>query len=265
MLILAAVRGKLTARLHQAAGRRFEFEAASTWDRALQAILRRPVEIAVLDPALEGEPTHHEIERLGMLFPSLPTVLYTSLTPTVAPVLLRLGGSGVQQVVIAGHDDHPKRLSEVLVNESSRAVTAQLIGSLADMLAGCPSELRWAIETMVREPASVQSVQQLAERARMDRRTCLRWFARSLLPPPKVTLMVVRAVHAHRLLQDPGYTVDDVAAKLSYSQTKTLTLAMKEVFGMTPGELRVRLTPDEALALVRARYFPPAVPLEDVS
>ena len=68
-------------------------------------------------------------------------------------------------------------------------------------------------------------------------------------------LMVLRAVYAHRLLQDPGYTVEDVAARLGYAQTRTFTQNVKEALGMTPGELRVSLSPDEILAIVRERYF----------
>lgn len=255
MLVLAAVPSALGGRLRRAAGRRFEFRPARAWDEALAGILRHPVEIAVIDPALDAEPRAYEIERLKVLFPSLPVILYTHLTPTIAPVLLRLGKTGIRQILLAGHDDHPQRLAELLVSEETQAVSAQLMDAISDVLDACPGELRWAIETMVREPATVQSVKQLADRARMDRRTCLRWFARAALPPPSVMLMVFRAVYAHRLLQDPGYTVEDVAAKLGYAQTRSLTLNVKEVFGLTPGELRVSLSPDQALAVVRERYF----------
>jgi transcriptional regulator GlxA family with amidase domain len=70
--------------------------------------------------------------------------------------------------------------------------------------------------------------------------------------------MVLRVIYAHRLLQDPGYTVEDVATKLGYAQTRSLAQNVKEVLGMTPGELRVSLTPEDALHRVRERYFTPA-------
>lgn len=256
MRVLAATSPRLTLRLRQAAGRRFEFEAAGSWDAALNAILRQPVEIGVFDPALEARPRAHEIERFKVLFPSLPVLLYTHLSPAIAPVLLRLGKAGIHQVLLAGHDDHPKRLAEVLVAEATHTVAHQLSAAVSDLLAPCPGELRWAVETMIREPANVHTVQQLATRARMDRRTCLRWFARAALPPPSVVLMVFRVVYAHRLLQDPGYTVEDVAAKLGYSQARSFAQNAKEVFGMTPSELRVSMTPAEALQFARQRYFP---------
>ena len=86
MLVLAAVPDIMAKRLAQAVGRRFTFERASAWDAAVQVILRQPIEMAVLDPALEGpEPRTQEIERFRVLFPSLPIVLYTHLAPSVAP------------------------------------------------------------------------------------------------------------------------------------------------------------------------------------
>lgn len=255
MLVLAAVRSLLASRLHRAARHRFEFHQVHSWEAAVDAILRQPLEIAVADPGLSGEVRAQEIERIRVLFPSLPIILYTTLSPDLAPTLLRLGQAGIGQVVIAQHDDHPSRLRELLIAETVHAASHQLITAMDDLLAECPAELRWAIETMIREPTAVHSVQELASRARMDRRTCLRWFARAHLPPPSVVLTVLRAVYAHRLLQDPGYTVEDVAAKLGYQQTRTFAQNVKEVLGMSPGELRVTLSPEEVIEIVRKRYF----------
>ncbi len=255
MQVLAAVQGPLVGQLERAARHRFVFYLARAWDEAVDAILRLPIEMAVVDPALAGEVRAQEIERIRVLFPSLPLILYTRLSPNLPATLLRLGRAGIRQVVIAEYDDYPDRLREILLAETASVVSHQLIGSIGDLLAECPGELRWAIETVLREPTAVQSVQELARRARMDRRTCLRWFARAQLPPPRVMLMVLRVVYAHRLLQDPGYTVEDVAAKLGYAQTRTFAQNVKEVLGRSPGELRVSLTPEEALTIVRERYF----------
>lgn len=68
-------------------------------------------------------------------------------------------------------------------------------------------------------------------------------------------LTLLRVVYAHRLLQDPGYTVEDVAARLGYARARSFTQNVKEVFGMTPAELRMSLASEEALALVRERFF----------
>lgn len=255
MLVLAAVKAPQLARLRHAAGHRFHFLPVATWDEAVQTVLRQPTELGVVDPRLEGPPRAQGIQRLRALFPSLPLIVYTSLSADLAEVLLQLGQHGVRQVVILRHDDHPQHLADLLVTEAAHAVSRRLIEAIGDLLQAVPGELRWAIETVIREPAEVQTVKALARKARMDRRTCLRWFAKAQLPPPSVTLMALRVVYAHRLLQDPGYTVEDVATKLGYAQARSFAQNVKEVLGLTPGELRVSLTPDEALAIVRERYF----------
>src|SRR5260370_6941634 len=96
MLVLAAVSDLLYQRLRGAVAPRFMLARAPTWDVALETIRGRPVEIAVVDPALSGVPSRQEIERLHLLFPSLRLILYTSptpqsMTPHPPPVLLALG------------------------------------------------------------------------------------------------------------------------------------------------------------------------------
>jgi AraC-like DNA-binding protein len=255
MLVLAAVPDFFAHRLERAVGQRFSFLKVSSWSEGIESIRQLPVEVAVVDPALEGIPRAHEIERIRVLFPSLPLVLYASLSAEMVPVLLQLGRAGIRDVVVAGHDDHPDRLRDLLVEEAAGSVSRQLTEEIGDLLAGCPGELRWAIETAIREPATLHTVADLARRARMDRRTCARWFTKAQLPPPSIMLTVFRVMFAHRLLLDPGFTVEDVAARLGYAKTRSFAQHVKEVFGMTPGELRVSLTPGDALSIVRERYF----------
>ena len=266
MLVLAAVSDFLEVRLRRAAGIRFQFMAARSWEEVVEIILSQPVEMAVVNPALSGEARTQEIERIRVLFPSLPLILYGELSPTMARILLKLGNAGIKEAVIAGYDDHPAALGKLLAAEATRAVSGELVSTILKSLEWCPGELRWAIETIIREPGSVQSVQDLADRARMDRRTCGRWFVRAGLPPPSVMLMVLRVLYAHRLLQDPGYTVEDVASKLGYTRTRTLAQNVREVFGLTPRELRIVLSKDEAVDIVRHRYLDKAdQELADVS
>ena len=109
------------------------------------------------------------------------------------------------------------------------------------------------------------TVTALAERAQLTRRTCERWFTKVGLPSPRMVMVLTRLLYAHRLLLDPGYTVEDVALKLGYSKTKTLQMHLRSVFGLTAGELRVSLSTEEALMIVTERYLIPAEPGRIVS
>ena len=108
---------------------------------------------------------------------------------------------------------------------------------------------------MLHAPGDGPTVTALADRAQLTRRTCERWFTKVGLPSPRVVMVLIRLLYAHRLLLDPGYTVEDVALKLGYSKTKTLQMHLRAVFGLTAGELRVSLGTDEALEIVTRRYF----------
>ena len=256
MLVLAAVPDLQLHRLCRAAGLRFALAHARTWDDALTTIRTRPVELAVVDPLLGGTASATEISRLRRLFPSLPLALYTTLSPAVAAVLLALGQSDIQHVVFARYDDHPARLREVLAAEEARSTSHRLREQLGWMLAPLPSELRWALEEVLRSPAELQTVQQVAARARVDRRTFERWFLRLGLRSPRHFLAAARVLHAHRLLQDPGFTVDDVAQRLGYAQTKTLQQHARHYLGLTLGEMRDALDAQEALQRVAHGFAP---------
>src|SRR5438876_567878 len=161
MLVLGAVSDSQLYHLRRARPARFALAPARTWGEALATIRTRPVELAVVDPLLAGRASECEIERLRVMFPSLPFILYTTLTPETAAVLLALGQRGIRHVVAAA-----------------------------------------------------------------------------------------RVLYAHRLLRDPGFTIEDVAERLGYAQTKTLQLHARTYLGLTVGEMRLTLAPEEALQRV---------------
>jgi AraC-like DNA-binding protein len=257
MLILAAVPDVQLHKLRRAAAARFALARAATWGEALAAIRARPVELAVVDPLLGGAASAQEIERLRVLFPSLPLILYTSLSPETAAVLLTLGRQGIRHVVFARYDDHPGRLREVLGREEGHAASRLFLDQLAGALAPLPRELRWVLEEALQTPDRAQTVGQIAARARVDRRTCERWFTRIGLPSPRHFLAAARVLYAHRLLQDPGFTVEDIAQRLGYAQVKTLQQHARSYLGLTAGEMRLSLSPAEALTRVVERFLAP--------
>jgi len=259
MLVLAAVSDLQFQRLRGAVAPRFAIAHARSWDDALQTIRERPVEIALVDPALGGIASGQEIERLHVLFPSLRLILYTMMTPQLAPVLLTLGPCGIRQVVLRGVDDHPERLRKLVEEESMNAASHRLVEQLTPALAPLPSELRWVLEDAIRSAGAVQTIQQVAVRARVDRGTCARWFARAGLPSPRHILAAARVLYAHRLLKDPGFTIEDVAKRLGYAQAKTLQQHARTYLGLTAGEMRLSLAAEEATARIVQRFLTPTV------
>ena len=255
-LLLAAVPPERVFRLRTLDADRFQWVSASNWPEAVEAIRAKPVDMAVVDPHLGGgEPRPHGIERLRLFFPSLPLLVYTDLTPANAGVLLQLGRAGIRRVVVYRFEDAPGALRSALLSELEQSASQQVMQALGAILSELPEELRAALETMLHAPGDGPTVTALADRAQLTRRTCERWFTKVGLPSPRVVMVLTRLLYAHRLLLDPGYTVEDVALKLGYSKTKTLQMHLRAVFGLTAGELRVSLSTEEALEAVTSRYF----------
>ena len=257
-LVLAAVPAERLFRLRSLDPDRFLWEAATTWPEAVDAIRARPVQMAVVDPLLGGSvPRTHGIGRIRQFFPSLPLLVYTDLAPATAGVLLELGRAGIRRVIVHRFEDAPGSLRAALLAELEQSASQQVIHGLGAILRELPPELRLALEGMLHAPGEGPTVGALAERARLTRRTCERWFTKVGLPSPRVVMVLARLLYAHRLLLDPGYTVEDVALRLGYSKTKTLQMHLRAVFGLTAGELRVSLSTEDALATVTTRYFSP--------
>jgi AraC-like DNA-binding protein len=257
-LLLAAVPAERTFRLRTLDPDRFQWASASSWPEAVEAIRGKPVDMAVVDPLLGGgEPRPHGIERLRQFFPSLPLLVYTDLTPANAGVLLQLGRAGIRKVIVHRFEDAPGALRTAILNELEESASQQVMQALESTFRELPPELQDALEAMLHAPGDGPTVTSLAERARLTRRTCERWFTKVGLPSPRTVMVLIRLLYAHRLLLDPGYTVEDVALKLGYSKTKTLQMHLRAVFGLTAGELRVSLSTEDALAAVTHRYFTP--------
>jgi transcriptional regulator GlxA family with amidase domain len=140
------------------------------------------------------------------------------------------------------------------------ATSHRLLDQLTSALAPLPPQLRWVLEGALQTPGEVQTIQQVAARARVDRGTCARWFTRAGLPSPRHILAAARVLYAHRLLQDPGFTIENVAKRLGYAQAKTLQQHARTYLGLTAGEMSLSLSSDAATARIVEGFLTPARP-----
>jgi len=253
--LLAAVPAERVDRLRAGAPENYRWVTAGSWLNALHVIRTCPIELAVVDPLLGGAPRTLEIERLRQHFPSLPLVVYTVLAPETAGVLLDLGRAGIRRVILHRFEDAPGALRETITRELEESASQRMIGEFAAALPELPESLRRALGAMLHATGDNPTVAALAEQAQLTRRTCERLFARRGLPSPKTVVLLARVLYAHRLLLDPGYTVEDVAAKLGYARVRTLQMHFRDVFGLTASEVRISLSSGDALRLVVQRFL----------
>jgi AraC-like DNA-binding protein len=240
-------------RLHHADPTCFRWVSAESWAQAVEVIRANPVEMAVVDPLLGDKPRPHGIVRLQALFPSLPLMIYTELSPATAAALLRLGRAGIERAVFQRFEDSPRALRAAIAAELEHSATRAVVQAVQGAFGTLPPGIADALSTMLHDPAAASTVAGLAERADHSRRTCERLFTKFGLPPPKAVMILTRLLYAHRLLLDPGHTVEDVALKLGYGKVKTLQRHLRAVFGMSAGDLRVSMSLEEAPAIAAGR------------
>lgn len=207
---------------------------------ALRVVRERPVD-AVLVSVHRCAP--EQVEALGHLvrdFPGIPTVaLLSHHDPGATEMLLRLGATGVRQVVDVTSPIGWTRLRQLVGQPATRAV-ARIQGPILDTIRDAPPDARLFIEALVRLAPETPTVRRLAERLFVRPSTLMSRFVRSGLPSPKNYLAAVRLLHASLLFEVAGLSVADVAYRLEYSSPQSFGRHLRAMLGITASEFRSR-------------------------
>jgi AraC-like DNA-binding protein len=207
---------------------------------AVRAVRERPVD-AVLVSVHRCAP--EQMDVLGHLvreFPAIPTVaLVSQHDPGTIEMLLRLGASGVRQVVDVTSPAGWSRLRQVVGQPATRAV-ARIQGPVLGTIAEAPPDARMFVEAMIRLAPDVPTVTALAAQLSVRPSTLMSRFARAGLPSPKNYLAAIRLLHAAFLFETAGLSVADVAYRLEYSSPQSFGRHLRAMLGLTALEFRRR-------------------------
>jgi AraC-like DNA-binding protein len=228
---------------------------------ALRVVRERPVD-AVIVSVHRCAP--EQVEALGHLvrdFPGIPTVaLLSRHDPGATEMLLRLGATGVRQVVDVTSPTGWNRLRQLVGQPATRAV-ARIQGPILDALQEAPPDARLFVEALVRLAPETPTVRRLAERLYVRPSTLMSRFVRSGLPSPKNYLAAVRLLHAALLFETTGLSVADVAYRLEYSSPQSFGRHLRAMLGITASEFRSRFPFPAALTHFVERMVRPYVPI----
>lgn len=227
---------------------------------AVRIVRERPVDAVLVSVHRCGP---EQVEVLGHLvreFPGIPTVaLVSQHDPSTTEMLLRLGASGVRQVVDVTAPAGWSRLRQVVGQPATRAV-ARIQGPILDAMADAPTDTRLFLEAMVRLAPDTPTVTNLAQRLYVRPSTLMSRFARAGLPSPKNYLAAVRLLHASYLFEASGLSVADVSYRLEYSSPQSFGRHLRAMLGVTALEFRRRFPFPVALErfveLLIAPYLP---------
>ncbi|HET6797918.1 MAG TPA: helix-turn-helix domain-containing protein [Gemmatimonadales bacterium] len=215
---------------------------------AVRIVRERPVDAVLVSVHRCGP---DQVEVLGHLvreFPGIPTVALVSQSdPNATEMLLRLGASGVRQVVDVTSPMGWSRLRQVVGQPATRAV-ARIQGPILHALADAPGDARLFVEALIRLAPDTPTVTTLAQRLYVRPSTLMSRFSRAGLPSPKNYLAAVRLLHAAYLFEAAGLSVADVSYRLEYSSPQSFGRHLRAMLGLTALEFRRRFPFPTALA-----------------
>jgi AraC-like DNA-binding protein len=228
---------------------------------AMRIVRERPVD-AVLVSVHRCAP--EQVEALGHLvreFPGIPTVaLLSQHDAGSTEMLLRLGASGVRQVVDVTSPTGWSRLRQVVGQPATRAV-ARIQGPILDALTHTPQDARLFLEALIRLAPDTPTVTILSQRLFVRPSTLMSRFARAGLPSPKNYLAAIRLLHAAYLFEAAGLSVADVSYRLEYSSPQSFGRHLRAMLGLTALEFRRRFPFPVALARFVEVMITPYLPI----
>jgi len=207
---------------------------------ALRLVRERPVDAVLVSVRRCAGDASALLEQFSRSFPSVPTVaLMTCRERGDAEALLRLGATGVRQVVDATDPAGWRRLREVLgapPAERATIILSPILEALGPLTTG--SRRFW--EELVRSAPETTTVRRLAIALSITPSTFVSRFVRCGLPSPKDHLVAMRLCHAARLFDEGDLTIADVAYRLDYASPQSFGRHLRIVLGITPSEFRTR-------------------------
>ena len=207
---------------------------------AVRVIREHPVEAVLVSVHRCGPEQVSSVGNLVRDFPGIPTVAFVSQhDPGSTEILLRLGATGVQQVVDVTSPEGWKRLREVVAHPVSRAV-ARIQAPILEALGDAPPDARVFFEALIRLAPDIRTVRQLTAVLRVRTSTLVSRFQRGGLPSPKSYLAAVRLLHAAQLFEGPGMSVADVAYRLDFSSPQSFGRHLRDLMGITATDFRRR-------------------------
>jgi AraC-like DNA-binding protein len=251
--VVALLPRQLLDHLTQVLGPAHSLSASADWSALRATVQSRSVDVVIADPAYDGRDHTRELAELRELYPSLPIVLYMTLSATAVQGVLRLAKHGIERVVLARFDDEPRRFLELIEGVPGHALGDRMIRELREPISQLPVTIGRAIERLYRSPSHFHGARDLAEASGITPRGLYRHMAAVGMPSVKALVVSARLVRAYGYLRDPGRSVKEVAARVGYSRPWLLTKQMREYTGYLPSHVGSALTPQEFVTLLTRR------------
>ena len=235
----------------------FSLLARESLPEAIRLVRERPVDALLLSVERCHPDQVPALARLVESCPGLPTVALVSRHGEAeTEMLLRLGATGVRQVVDVTTPNGWRRLREVVSQPAGHAAARIQAGVLGE-LEGLTPDGRLFLEALIRMAPELATVRRLARALAVGTSTLVSRFARHGLPSPKSYLAATRLLHAAALFERGAMSVADVAYRLDYSSPQSFGRHLRAMLGLTATEFRRRFPFPLALGRFQERMVRP--------
>jgi AraC-like DNA-binding protein len=202
-----------------------------TLEDVLQDLRHQPASAVIVSVACYQQQHAGVMARMVREFPRVPSVaLLTAMETTRASqAVLALGQQGVRTLVDAREPAGWRDLREIVAQDDLASIETLARQRLHRDLAGAvPACLRF-FDMLFTVPRTLTTVRMFARQAGIMPTTFMSRFFRARIPAPKKYLAAARLVRAARLLENPGYSITQVAFLLEYSSPQSFS---RHVHGM---------------------------------
>jgi AraC-like DNA-binding protein len=215
---------------------RHQLIVAPTWGEFLATCDGAPIVAAVIDLHDYAQPTFDALRQFRTRHRSTAMILYVAVPPVPAHEVFEAGRFGFDAIIVAGHDDAPRAIQEVIERAMARGVGELL----RPVVGGASSVARDATLAVVARAFEHLTPESLARLLGVRRRALTERLAEAGLPAPQRLIAWGRLIMAARLLEDPDRKVDAIALTLDFPSGSAFRNACQRYLGCTPNEARER-------------------------
>lgn len=223
---------------------------ARTWDEIESQLQIHPISAAIIDPSSEPGGRAIELQQLMRRYPSLPIIAYVPLTPLAFRTVAELAMTGLTNVLLYSHDDEGKRFLALIDQVSSSPLTLRVVDQIRPRLVMLPLRLAKTVEDLFARPHRYPNAQDIATQSAIPIVRVYRAFNEAGFSTPKKVFTAAKMLRAYSYLGDPAHSVNAVAKKLGYRQTRIFADHSAELFGLNPSRIHTYMTQEQVVARI---------------
>ncbi len=220
-------------------------------DQVLRDLRTNRVSAVIVSVSRYQQQYAPSVARMVREFPRVPAVaLLTSTESRATAALLSLGEHGVRTLVDAREPAGWHTLRTLVSNEPPDIDTFAISAIREDLEDASAPTMRF-FDTLFTMPRSMTTVIEFARHLAVVPTTFVSRFVRQGVPTPKRYLAAARLVRAAHLLENPGYSITQVAFLMEYSSPQSFSRHVSGILQLGAAEFRRAYTGERMLQHMR--------------